>query len=193
VHAACRKVIQEPVTKKISATWRDDIVPANWRQRDDLTIDVGIGSGGRDEDIAYATRILEMQRELVANGFGGTMVTPQNIYGAITRLLTAMGVKNVQALFTDPTKAEGQPEAPPKDDPEIIKMQAEMEMKRQSAQVEMQISREKMEVEVGLAREKMQLEAQLAREKMMMQAEMQSLNNETVNISSNRLGGSLSS
>lgn len=192
LHAACRRVIQEPVTKKISATWRDDIVPAKWRERGDITIDVGIGSGGRAEDIAYATRILELQEKLVQAGFGGTMVDPTNVFNAVSRLVTAMGVKSVETLFTDPAKAKAPPDKPDGEDAEMAKAQAELQIEREKMAGQMQIEREKMQAEMNLARERMQAEAELERDRMVFQAQSQAALTGTVRLPANRPGGDLS-
>ena len=192
VHAACRVAIQEPVPKKVMGSWRDNVVPSEWRGRGDIKVDVGIGSGGRQEDILYSTRILELQREMVAGGLGGVMIRPEHIHAAFTRLLRAMGVKNVDAMVADPAEAQAQPEAEPKPDPALLEAQAKAQAKRLEAQLDAELAREKLAVETELAREKMQAEMQLARERMRLEAEL-GLVKEASNLPESRPGGSLAS
>jgi hypothetical protein len=172
VHAACREVIKEPVAKKLMSTWRDDVIPAKWRERGDVKVDVGVGSGGRVEDMTYSREILQIQERLAANGFGGTMVTPSSVHAAITRLVRTFGVKNVDSLFPDPAKAQAGPAEAEKPDPAVAAASAELDMKRQEAAAKIQIMREDAQIKAQLAREKAQNEMTLAREKMAMEADL---------------------
>jgi hypothetical protein len=203
VHAACREVIKEPVIKKLSSTWRDDIVPAKWRARGDVTVDVGVGSGGRVEDMAYSREILQIQERLAQNGFGGTMVTPSSIHAAVNRLVRTFGVKNVESLFPDPAKAPPAPTGEGEQDPAVAAASAELEMKRQEAAAKIQIMREDAQIKAQLAREKSQNEMILAREKMAMEANLRReetrmrieaglMTQTPINIPVNRPGGDLS-
>jgi hypothetical protein len=202
-HAACREVIKEPVIKKLSSTWRDDIVPAKWRARGDVTVDVGVGSGGRVEDMAHSREILQIQERLAQNGFGGTMVTPSSVHAAVNRLVRTFGVKNVESLFPDPSKAPPAPTGEDKPDPAVAAASAELEMKRQEAAAKIQIMREDAQIKAQLAREKAQNEMTLAREKMAMEANLRReetrmrieaglMTQTPINIPVNRPGGDLS-
>ncbi len=203
VHAACREVIKEPVVKKLSSTWRDDIVPAKWRARGDVTVDVGVGSGGRVEDMAHSREILQIQERLAQNGFGGTMVTPSSVHAAVNRLVRTFGVKNVESLFPDPSKAPPAPTGEGEQDPAVAAASAELEMKRQEAAAKIQIMREDAQIKAQLAREKAQNEMTLAREKMAMEANLRReetrmrieaglMTQTPINIPVNRPGGDLS-
>jgi hypothetical protein len=203
VHAACREVIKEPVAKKLLSTWRDDVVPAKWRERGDVKIDVGVGSGGRVEDIAYSREMLELQERLVTNGFGGSMVTPGSVHAAITRLVRAYGVKNVDSLFPDPAKAQAAPTEAEKVDPAKAEADAKLQLMREKAQADIVLAREKAQLDAQLAREKAQSEVVLAREKMAMEADLSReetrlriqsglMNQTPIRIPVNRPGGDLS-
>ncbi len=192
-HAACREAIQEPVTRKLSATWRDNVIPAQWREREDITVDVGVGTGGRAEDIAYSGRILETIERLAQGGFGGVLVTPQTVRAAVLRSFRAMGVRNVDSLIADPSKSPPQPEGE-QPDPAVAEAQAKLAARQQEAAMDAQIAREKMQVEMQMAREKMQFEAQLAREKMQLEAELGLIRDANApSLPSYRPGGSLTS
>jgi hypothetical protein len=168
-----------------------------------VTVDVGVGSGGRVEDMAYSREILQIQERLAQNGFGGSMVTPSSVHAAVNRLVRTFGVKNVDSLFPDPAKAPPAPTGEDKQDPAAAAASAELEMKRQEAAAKIQIMREDAQIKAQLAREKAQNEMTLAREKMAMEANLRReetrmrieaglMTQTPINIPVNRPGGDLS-
>lgn len=165
------------------------IEPSSWSRRKDVTIDIGIGSGGREEKLmkfsAFSDRISQIVE--VQGGLGGPIVTTENIYALAEAFGGALDIKGVERFVTDPKQAPPQEEGP---DPEAMKAQAEMQMaqaklqmQQQEAQQRMQIDQQRAEFDAQLQaakvqadqqaqREKAQLEAQLAREKAQFEAQM---------------------
>lgn len=95
------------------------IDPQAWSNGFDLVINVGIGTGNKDQMAAHLTNVLQIQKEALAIG----VATPTNIYNAAKKLAENMGFKNGDEYFTDPTK---NPPAPPQPDPRLMIEQAKL-------------------------------------------------------------------
>lgn len=162
-----------------------EVDPRRWPEMD-VTISVGLGVGEKGEQIAVADGVLETQAALVQSPYAA-MVSPENVYKAVSRKLNAAGIKNVEEYISDPAEQEPQQERP---DPEAMKAQAELqmqqqklageqqmmaaklEMQREEAALKIQLAREEAEAEAQLARDKAAMEAQLAREKFAFEQEL---------------------
>jgi len=151
-----------------------DVDPTSWGNRADMTIEIGVGAGGREEEQAALGNGLQLQDSLMMNPATAPMVTPENRYKLAKRYLEKSGIKNADPYITDP--AQIPPQEPPPD-PKMIEMQgkmqieqAKLQMEQQKQEAELQLEREKAEAEVQIAREKMQMEMQMATLRNAMQA-----------------------
>lgn len=124
VHKLLREYMDVPKTIKLRGEWVD-INPAEWRERTNLTVNVGLGFNNKEKNIAAAMSLLQVQREAISTG----QVQPDNLHNAFKLLIESYGFKNVDTYFTPPDKV------PPKGpDPQTLMMQAEIEA--QKGQVE---------------------------------------------------------
>ena len=94
-------------------------------------------------------------------GVQAGIVTPQNLFNGATKIVEAMGFKQGDQFFTDPTKQQGPPPPPPPPPPELLKAQAQI----QSDQARMTLERQKAEADVMLTREKIAAERDAALQK----------------------------
>ena len=179
---------------------RDEFVPVDastWGVRQDATIKVGIGSGGREAKLAGLSQIVEYQKAAVEmqGGAEGPLVTMPNLFAAAEDFAKATG-HDAERYFSDPAKAppqegEGGPSAEEQEAQAKMQLQAaqhqqDMAIAQQKADLEMQIERFKAESEADLAQQKAQAEVRLAE----MKARMQALA-PAVALPANRPGGSL--
>lgn len=124
--------------------------PANWRERYDLSVTVGIGNMNKDQQLLHLNRMMEMAQTVVNNGGMGVLVTETNIYNLLKELTLNAGFKDVSKFWTDPRTPEAQEakqkaaEAAAKPTPEDIKAQADtmraqadMQAKQAEAQVKL--------------------------------------------------------
>ena len=159
-----------------------DIDPSQFGARADMSIEVGLGSGGKEAELINLNRLLEIQEKyvLARGGFGGS-VQEQNFYNLVKRFTERSGFKAPEMFFTDPAQA---PPEPPKPDPEMMKVQAQIEGDKaklqaqtqndqQKAAAQMEVERFKAGQEAELAKQKAVFEAQLAREKAAFEMEME--------------------
>lgn len=129
--------------------------PRLWNQNMDLSIEVGLGTGNKQEQMSYLGQILAVQKEAIAAG-GMGLVTPKNIFNTLSKMVEHAGLKTVSPYFTDPeAQPQGQPpEAKPDPQMQMIQMQQQVEMQK------LELAREKMIREDD--RERDELEAEIA-------------------------------
>lgn len=132
--------------------------PATWGEDYDLTVNVGLGTGNKDQMLQHLMTMLATQKEIIAfqGGAKGPIVTLENVFNTLSKLTENAGFKNVEEFYTDPGKNQ-MPEEPPKPSPEEQKMQLEM----QKAQLDIEHTKAKGDIELSLMQQKAQLEAQI--------------------------------
>lgn len=150
---------------RLTGGWQE-IDPTEWRNKFDLNINVGLGTGNKDQQVQHLMTLLQVQREAMAIG----VADPSKIYNAASKLTESLGFKDPERFFSDPSK---QPPQPPKPDPEMQKMQMQMQADQQKAVADMQLQREKLAAETQLAREKLEAEIALKREDMVLKYKSQ--------------------
>ena len=79
-----------------------EIDPTLWRYNLDCRIDVGLGSGDRQEKVANLNAILQIQKELIQNG---SVLTDQaKVYNTLERIVTEVGLKDSLLYFNNPAQ-----------------------------------------------------------------------------------------
>ena len=115
--------------------------PSAWGANYDMEINVGLGTGNKDQMLMHLQTIALAQKELVAmqGGVDGPLVTGENVYNALSKMVENSGFKNAEEFFTDPTPKPGEPPKPPKEqppNPEVMKVQAQIEGDKAKLQME---------------------------------------------------------
>ena len=89
--------------------------PRAWQNRYDMTVTVGLGTGNKMQARADMQAILAAQKEAL---MAGAPVTSQRkLYNALVAMTQAMGIKDVDQYWTDPS-APPDPQEPPKPPPQ---------------------------------------------------------------------------
>lgn len=116
---------------KLSGGWVN-IDPREWTNQFNLTVDVGLGTGNKDQLVQHLMLTGQKQGEGLALG----VATPENIFNLNRKLCNALGFKNADEFFSDPAKQP--PKGPPPDDPSVqvakIKAQTDQQTIQQKAQ-----------------------------------------------------------
>jgi hypothetical protein len=180
LHGTIRKHGQQQQTVRLRNAWIN-VNPRNWKTRDDMTINVGLGSGGKAQQFAQAMAIANVQKQLLAGG-KSNLVGDRELYNTAAELTRIMGHKNPDRFFCDPTAVNprtGQllhpppvPPSPPPD-PKLLAAQARLRSDQaaaaQRAQIEQQRAQNaaihlqvKAQAEIELARIKAELDAKMA-------------------------------
>ena len=77
-----------------------DINPTDWRYNLSCYVDVGMGSGDRNEKIINLNNILAQQKELKA--VGSPLSDDKKMYNSLSKLVTETGLKEASLYFNDP-------------------------------------------------------------------------------------------
>lgn len=136
-----------------------DVNPREWRTRTDMQINIGLGTGTKQEQIAQLNFILAQQKEAFAtqNLQDGPMVTLEQIRYTMGRIIELMGFKTSEAFFNEvgpQPKPEQQEPAP---DPVLIAAQ----MKAQNDKEKNGIEREKNLINAQIKQEDNELDRQV--------------------------------
>src|SRR5579864_4128410 len=97
LHGTIRKHGQQQQTVRLRNAWID-VDPRNWKTRDDMTINVGLGTGGKAQQFAQTMAIANVQKELLAGG-KVNLVGDLQLYNTASELTRIMGHKNANQFF----------------------------------------------------------------------------------------------
>jgi hypothetical protein len=151
------------------------IDPRTWSNKYDLSINVGLGNGNRDQQMAMLQMVLAKQEQMLSQfGPANPLVSMGQYRGTLGRFVEAAGFKDSaeffkpitpeidQALSNPPPQ---QPQMPPEVQALMAKTQADIQAQQAKFQAEMQLAREKAALELQLMREKEMAKIQLEQEK----------------------------
>lgn len=181
LHATIRKHGQEAQTVRLRGSWTQ-VDPRQWKTREDMTIHVGLGTGGKAQQFAQTMALANFQKELLLGG-KTHLVGDDKLFNTASELTKIMGHKNPDKFFDDPGAKDPQtgqllhPPQPPPPDPAMVKVQADAQIKQQelqmrgqeivaSAEIEKQSDERKAQIEA------LQAEADIATQNQKIQAEM---------------------
>ena len=173
-----------PRTLQLTGKWVS-VDPRSWNADMKVSVHVGLGTGSRETQLGYLNVIKQTQEQILLQaGPSNPIVTLENYYNTLSRMVETAGFRSPDPYFTDPTQnPQPQQEAPP--DPKLVEiqqkgqlerakmqqegelkasqMQAELQMKAQQMQGEFLLKQWQMAAEAGLSERQMQLEAALKR------------------------------
>jgi hypothetical protein len=145
---------------KIRGEWID-VDPNGWRERTDMTVNVGLGFNSKQQQLGLLVQLISMQKEAAAAGLS----SPDKVYNALEKLVNAAGLGDVRQYFIDPKGDDYQPpQPPPPDGTEMLaKAQAEalgqeQQRKQMEAQQKGQLDAQKQQLDAQLAQGKQQSE-----------------------------------
>jgi hypothetical protein len=155
LHGIIRRNGSKADTVRLRNTWVT-VNPREWRERNDMTINVGLGSGSKSQQLAHVMSIIALQKEALAAG-KINLVSDANLYNAAKEVTKLVGLKNVERYFTDP---QSQPAPQPPPDPMLAEMATRAQLERLQAQA-MDTQNRKTQSDIILAQQKFELEKQL--------------------------------
>jgi hypothetical protein len=186
LHGTIRKHGQQKETVRLRNKWVP-VDPRQWKTRADMTINVGLGTGGKAQQFAQMMALANVQKEMIAGG-KGHLVGDKELYETAAELTKIMGHKNPDRFFNDPDEKDeqGQPKHPPQPPPEDpavqvakVKAQTDQQALQAKSQVDAQADERKAQIEqvqaqadMATEQQKLQGEMALAREKFQMEREL---------------------
>jgi hypothetical protein len=135
------------------------IDPREWTNQFELTINVGLGTGNKDQQVQHLMALQQVQAHALQLG----VATPKNIYNSSSKLANALGYKDADLFFIDPTAPPnpGDPPAPPPPpNPDLIKAQSAQQLAQQNNQHEMALEQAKVAVDEQKIKLEMQYKQQ---------------------------------
>lgn len=182
LHGTIRKHGQSRQTVRLRNAWVA-VDPRAWKTREDMTINVGLGSGGKAQQFSQLMALVNIQKELLAGG-KAHMVGDRELYNTATELTRIMGHKNPGRFFNDPTAVNpltGQllhprpaPPAPPPD-PKLLALQARAQADQLAAAHRAQVEQQRIQADAIHQQVKMQAEIELTKIKTELDARMKVL------------------
>jgi hypothetical protein len=145
--------------------------PRQWNNMYDVQINVGLGTGQREQQLATLFQIAAKQEGIMATmGPNNPIVTPIQYRNTLSKIAELSGFKDASEFFQDPRNAPPPPPQEQGPNPqmqmEMAKAENELALKREKMQLELQFEREKMAAELDLRRQELEFERQLRLEKL---------------------------
>jgi hypothetical protein len=171
IHELTRKHQDKEKVVKLRNQWVS-VDPRGWRTRNDMTVNIALGTGSKQQQLMLLNALLERQKEAMQfqGGADGPLVTQSNVYNTLKQMTELAGFKNVDRFFSEPD-----PNAPPQEpqpDPKLVEAEAKAKQAEQNlllqkeigdAKIEME--REKSNMKLGIERDRAALQQQLAEQK----------------------------
>jgi hypothetical protein len=99
--------------------------PYEWKDRVNITVEVGLGTGSKEQQLILMNAILERQMQAInlQQNVHGPMVNLRNIYNSLKKLVENAGLNGIEPYFMDPEVGAAQmPQLPPKPPTEFEKV-----------------------------------------------------------------------
>jgi hypothetical protein len=113
--------------------------PYEWKDRVNITVQVGLGTGSKEQQLILMNAILERQMSAInlQQNVHGPMVNLRNIYNSLKKLVENAGLNSIEPYFMDPEVGAAQmPPIPPKPPTEFEKVTlAQVQGENQRAQL----------------------------------------------------------
>jgi hypothetical protein len=149
--------------------------PRTWANQYDVSINVGLGAGNRQEQMAMLSMVLAKQEQLIAQyGPANPYVSPAQYRGTLGRMVEIAGFKDSaefykaitpeqdQALSNPPPQ---QQQMPPEVQAIMARTQAEIQSNQAKAQADIQLKQQQQQIDMEMAQQKAAVEMQMMREK----------------------------
>ena len=120
------------------------VKPTEWKDKFNISIVVGLGTGSKEQQIIMLNNILERQLQAfqLQGGKEMPMVTLKNMYNTLTKIIENAGLKNIESYFVNPDI--GKQMMPPPQPPALTPIEKieftriDAENKRKIADLELQ-------------------------------------------------------
>ena len=146
------------------ATSGSSVDPRDWKTRNDMTINVGLGTGTKAEQLAHLQLIVQAQTQAVMGGL--PIVSMANLYNSAAELTKLAGHKDVDKFFMapgtppDPNNPAAQPiQKPP--DPKAQQAQQQLQLEQAKAQTDAAHEQAKAQADMAIAQQKFEFEKQI--------------------------------
>lgn len=151
--------------------------PADWNDRYDMRVVVGLGNGNKTERLFHLQQLFAAQQAIIQGGGLGVLVTPKNIWALQEDIVQLVDKTARSRYFADPGDIKGNepPEGPSIQEQLAVQEQARKDKETEAnilarskelnlKQEELELERDKVEINAKLKKEELHLEALLEHE-----------------------------
>ena len=149
--------------------------PRTWANQYDVAINVGLGAGNRQEQMAMLSMVLAKQEQLIAQyGPANPYVSPAQYRSTLGRMVEIAGFKDSAEFYKPITPEQDQmlsnpppqqQQMPPEVQALMQRTQAEIQSNQAKAQADIQLKQQQQQIDMEMAQQKAALEMQMMREK----------------------------
>jgi len=167
-----------PRTVRMKGQWIE-YDPTVWNVDMDCRINVGLGGGTKERDLAVLGMIYERQKEIMlALGADNPLVKPAQLYETLAKMIETSGFPSADPFFTEPDPEDIKrrlEEAASQPDPEMQKAQMQLQNALQIEQMKQQTNRERemaqLQADLQVKQAELQARSQENAEKLTIQRE----------------------
>ncbi len=163
LHGASARTATQAATVRLRNQWVT-VDPRDWKTRNDMTINVGLGTGTKAERLAHLQLIVQAQTQAVMGGL--PIVSMANLYNSAAELTKLAGHKDVDKFFMtpgkppDPNNPAAQP-LPKPPDPKEEQAQQQLQFEQAKAQADQAHEQAKAQADMAIPQQKFEFEKQL--------------------------------
>lgn len=165
LHTVIRKHGQQAQTVRLRNQWVE-VDPRQWKTRADMTIHVGLGTGGKAQQFAQMMALANFQKELLLGG-KTHMVDDQKLFNSGSELVKILGHKNPDKFINDPSEKneDGSPKFPPQPPPEdpavqVAKVKAQTDQQNMGVQAQLDQQSDERKAQIEAVQMQADIEAQ---------------------------------
>jgi hypothetical protein len=162
------------------------IDPREWTNGFDISINVGLGTGNKQEQMAMIAMVLGKQEEILKTvGINNPLVSLQNYRQTLGRFIEAAGFKDSNEFFLEITpeqeqmmaqqSQQQQPQQDPAMEAYVAQMQAKMAADNAKAENDIQIAQVKAEAQIRLKQQEFEMTMALKKQEFEYEAQLKAL------------------
>ena len=165
----------EPIAFKLLGEYVE-FDPNEWDDGYNMTVNVGLGTGDRNQQVGNLTSINQIQMGLLGTPLGPLLVDPDKVYNTLAKQVEAIGYKNVGDFFIDPQgKQVPPPQAPPDPAIQIAQMKQQGDAMKMQAETKRDLEKAQLDAAANLQAKQSELELQAANDRRDGEREMMKL------------------
>tara|TARA_R110002096_G_scaffold117199_1_gene253810 strand:+ start:223 stop:2268 length:2046 start_codon:yes stop_codon:yes gene_type:complete len=129
---------------------------SRWKEKLNCTVNVGVGSGSQQSKTQTMGSIMQIIQGLIQNGGMGSLVTPENIYNAVSEFIAQSGYKNADQFISNPAMMPPKPPPPPSLEEKVAQQKAQVELQK------LQLQAQELEIDTQLKAQELKLKQEEA-------------------------------
>lgn len=166
IHGCIVRHQDKPMVLKLRNQWVE-IDPTQWKHRYSVRVNVGLGTGSRDQMRQNLMLLGQMQQAAAQAG----IVQPPNVYALVIQMAKTLGFQSPERFFTDPNSPQFQQMQAQKaqqgnPDPRLQAAKINAQANVQRAQINAQATLQDTAMQHNMKEQELMQKAQIEREKM---------------------------